>query len=422
MIEAGDYFPEKDTAAPMNNLPNSGYLLSQLLHSSLDVIYFKDCQSRFIMCNRACAEKHGWVSPEEGVGLTDFDVFSRSHAQQAFEDERRIIETGEMLKGIEEKETWPDGHVTWCSTTKVPMRNDQGEIVGIFGITRDITAGKQVKLKAQRYAEEINAIKEMLEEDARMAGQLQRSFFQTEFPVFPAGVDPVDSCIEFKHHFNTRNLVSGDYCYVKPLSETRVAVLLCDVLGSGARAALGSSLIRGIMQDLSAVEEDPSAYVGHLNEQLYPLLNADGLLLDITACYMVLDVATGIARVASAGHPLPLHFSPGKPTGWLFENLVLRGPALAVERDARFRTVTCQLAPGDQVVLYTDGLFALKNVQGEPFCEKRLLSTARALPDGPLEGIFSGLTDAAIAFSKEGHFEDDVCLVGFHLRKLLETA
>jgi sigma-B regulation protein RsbU (phosphoserine phosphatase) len=403
----------------MNDLPNSGYLLNQLLHSSLDVIYFKDCQSRFIMCNRACAEKHGWVSPEKGVGLTDFDVFCSDHAQQAFDAEQHIIATGKMLKGIEEKETWPDGHVTWCSTTKVPMRNDQGEIVGIFGITRDITARKEVKLKAQRYAEEINAIKDMLEEDARMAGQLQRSFFQTEFPVFPAGVDPADSCIEFKHHFNTRNLVSGDYSYVKQLSESKVAILLCDVLGSGARAALGSSLIRGIMQDLSALEEDPSAYVGHLNEQLYPLLHSDGLLLDVTACYMVLDVATGMAQVASAGHPLPLHFSPGKPAKWLFENLVMRGPALAAERDAKFRTVTCHLQPGDLVVLYTDGLFALKNVQGEPFCEKRLLSTAQSLVDEPLEQIFSGLTEAAIAFSKDGTFEDDVCLVGFHLRELL---
>ncbi len=405
----------------MNNLPDDGYLLEQLLHSSLDVIYFKDARSRFVLCNHACASKHGWATPEEGIGKTDFDVFAEEHARQTYVDEQHIIATGEILRGLEEKEIWPDGRVTWVSSSKVPIRNDRGEIVGIFGISRDITAQKEAQLKAQQYAEQVRAIKDLMEDDARMAGKLQRSFFLSEYPVFPEGVNPEDSCVEFLHHFNKCNLVSGDYCYVRRISTTQVAILLCDVLGSGARAALGASLVRGIMQDIYAMAEDPSAYLGRLNEQLYPLLHPDALLLDITACYMVLDVATGQARLASAGHPLPLHFRPGQPAKWLFENLVLRGPALAAEPKAKFRTITCQLQPADSVVLFTDGLFTLMSAQEEPFCEKRLLHAAQEMSGKSLGRIFRGLENAALEFAKNKQFADDVCLVGFNLRKLLES-
>ncbi len=405
----------------MDQLPDAGYLLNQLLETHLDVIYFKDAQSRLTMFNTAYAAKHGWKSLEEGIGKSDFDLFSEEHARQAYEDEQRILQTGVPLIGVEEKETWSDGHVSWCSTTKVPLRDDQGNIVGIFGITRDITPHKEAELRYQRSVEQMRMIKEMLEEDARMAGKLQRSFFLSDYPIFPEGVDPEDSCIEFLHHFHKCSLVSGDYCHVKRLSKTQVAILLCDVLGSGARAALGAALIRGIMQDINPLAFDPSAYLGRLNEQLYPLLHTDRLLLDVTACYLVLDVETGVADVACAGHPIPLLFRKGMPAKWLFENLVLRGPALAAEPHARFRTVTCRLQPGDSVVLFTDGLFTVKSAQGEPFCEKRLLGTAQELAGKSLGRIFRELEDAAIAFSNDEHFADDVCLVGFHLRRLLEA-
>lgn len=409
------------TAGQMNELPDSGFLLDQLLHSTLDVIYFKDSQSRVILCNDACARKHGWSTPAEGIGKTDFDVFAKEHAQQAYADEQRIMETGQALIAIEEREVWPDGSITWCSSTKVPMRNDKGLIVGIFGLSRDITDKKEAQLQAQRYAEQVASIKEKLEEDARMAGKLQRSFFLSEYPVFPEQADPEHSCIEFLHHFNKCNLVSGDYCSIKRLSDTKVSVLLCDVLGKGARAALGASLIRGIMQDIDTLANDPADYMGRLNEQLYPLLHPENLLLDVTACYIVLDVSSGQMKIASAGHPLPLHLSPGRPVKWLFENLVLRGPKLAVDPGTKYRTITCRMQPGDSVVLFTDGLFTVKNIQGKSFSEKRLLSTAQDLNGKTLGQIFRTLEDAAINFSREAHFSDDVVLVGFHLRKLMET-
>ena len=407
----------------MNTLPDAGYLLDQLLSSTLDSIYFKDLQSRFIAINQACAAKHGWASPSGVIGKSDHDMFSREHADKAYADEQRIIATGEPLFGIEERETWPDGRITWCSTTKMPLRDEDGSIIGIFGITRDITDRKEAELRNGRYVELINTIKEELENDARMAGQLQRSFFPVSYPSFPEGADPADSCIEFLHYFNTCNLVSGDYCAINRVSGSKVGILLCDVLGTGARAALGAALIRGIMQEIEPLSDEPSAYLGRMNELLYPLLHPDPdrLLLEVTACYMVLDVATGLTRIASAAHPLPLHFRKGRPVKWLFENLVLSGPALAVRPESRFHTIECRLIPDDTVVLFTDGLVSARNAQGESLGQQRLLSAAKELAGSSLAEIYCGLEGAAGEFSKGGHFTDDVCLVGFHLRHLLEA-
>ena len=80
----------------------------------------------------------------------------------------------------------------------------------------------------------------------------------------------------------------------------------------------------------------------------------------------------------------------------------------------------CRVEPGDAVVLYTDGIYNVKNVLADAYGTKRLLDSARSLAGDPLAEIFQGLEGDALAFAKNGIFTDDVCLVGFHLRKLLQ--
>ena len=116
-----------------------------LLDNSPDHIYFKDSQSRFIKSSKAQARQFGVASPDEMVGKTDFDFFAEAHARPAFEDEQEIIRTGQPIIGKEEREVWNDGHVTWASSTKMPMRDNTGKIVGIMGVSRDITERKQAE-------------------------------------------------------------------------------------------------------------------------------------------------------------------------------------------------------------------------------------------------------------------------------------
>ncbi len=121
------------------------YLWQTMLDNSPDHIYFKDTQSRFIKSSKAQARQFGVGSPDQLVGKTDFDFFTEAHARPAFEDEQEIIRTGWPIIAKEEREVWQDGRVTWASTTKMPMRDADGNIIGIMGISRDITERKQVE-------------------------------------------------------------------------------------------------------------------------------------------------------------------------------------------------------------------------------------------------------------------------------------
>jgi PAS domain S-box-containing protein len=127
-------------------LQHERYLLHTLMDNVPDAIYFKDAQSRFIRINRALAGKSGLADPAEAIGKTDFDFFTPEHAQAALEDEQRVMRTGKPMVGKEEKETWPGGRESWVLTSKLPLRDSDGRIVGTFGMSRDITNRKRAEL------------------------------------------------------------------------------------------------------------------------------------------------------------------------------------------------------------------------------------------------------------------------------------
>jgi len=121
-------------------------LLRALLDNAPDHIYFKDAQSRFIKSSNSQARQFGVPSADDLVGKSDFDFFQDEHARLAYEDEQKIIRTGQPMIGKTEKEMWKDGRgESWVLTTKMPFRNAAGDIIGTFGISKDITAFKQTE-------------------------------------------------------------------------------------------------------------------------------------------------------------------------------------------------------------------------------------------------------------------------------------
>lgn len=126
-------------------------LLNGFLEHIPDGVYFKDRESRFVRISRSLALRFGLTDPSEAFHKTDFDMFSEEHAKQAFADEQEIVRTGTPIVEKEEKETWPDGRETWVLSTKLPLLNEQGNIIGIMGISRDITERKRGDRELRQY-------------------------------------------------------------------------------------------------------------------------------------------------------------------------------------------------------------------------------------------------------------------------------
>ena len=150
-----DVTQERKTQA---DLAQERELLRALLANAPDVIYFKDRESHILRASRAFALKAHLEDPAALIGKTDHDLFQAEHADSALADERRIIATGEPIMGKTEKETLADGTVSWALTSKLPLRNSAGEIIGTFGLSRDITALKVAQENAERAEEKFRSI------------------------------------------------------------------------------------------------------------------------------------------------------------------------------------------------------------------------------------------------------------------------
>ena len=118
--------------------------LTDLLQDSDGLLYFKDADSRFIRVSESMAELYG-RSREELRGLTDFDVMPEAKAAVRYENEQRILETGEVIEDPNERIAWSDGEMIWFHSKKMPLRDADGDIVGTLGLSRDVSEIKELE-------------------------------------------------------------------------------------------------------------------------------------------------------------------------------------------------------------------------------------------------------------------------------------
>lgn len=140
-------------------------LLQDLMDNIPDVIYFKDRKGRLILVNRAHAKGLG-LTPKQVIGKTDFDIFPRERACKMLEDDMRVIKNGKPIIDKVERATRADGIDNYVSTTKVPRYDEKGNIIGLIGITRDITK--------RMHLEHLKDEKESIEKKLEAAQELNK--------------------------------------------------------------------------------------------------------------------------------------------------------------------------------------------------------------------------------------------------------
>ncbi len=232
------------------------HLFDVFMENIPDTVYFKDTESRFIRISHAAARWFGMEHPDQALGKTDFDIFTEEHARLAYEDEQMVMRTGQPITK-EEKETWPDGHETWVLTTKMPLRDREGRIIGTFGISKDITERKLAEEALRRaYAEIEQRIAERtaeLEREVAERERLQQEVIEAQrqalrelsTPIIPVLegiiVMPLIGSIDtLRARDITRSLLAG-------IREYRARVVILDITGvplvdSGVAAHLNKTI------------------------------------------------------------------------------------------------------------------------------------------------------------------------------------
>ena len=145
-----------------------------LLENTPDQVYFKDRRGRFLRASRAVAELLGASSAKDLIGKTDFDFWSMETARETAADEQRIMKTREPLVGKIERLVHPDGKISWDYTTKMPLLDTRGEVIGICGINKDFTAMKCMQDALEEERDRLKAtIAELESKNALLQADLQ---------------------------------------------------------------------------------------------------------------------------------------------------------------------------------------------------------------------------------------------------------
>ena len=137
-----------------------------MLQAVLDAIpvrvFWKDRESTYLGCNARFAADAGLDEPDQVVGKNDFELSWREEADLYRGDDRRVIDSGESKINYEEPQSWPDGTRLWLRTSKMPLTDVEGRIVGVLGCYEDITERKEAELALRRYAHILSATSDMM--------------------------------------------------------------------------------------------------------------------------------------------------------------------------------------------------------------------------------------------------------------------
>jgi PAS domain S-box-containing protein len=153
-------------------------LLHALMDNIPDYIYFKDAASRYTRTNRAHIQLIGVEDASQVIGKSAFDVFPPEFAHKAFADDQWVIQNGQPMIDTTRQTERPNGELCWLSTTKVPIKDEDGQVTGIVGISRDITE----RVKADEQIRELNtrleATNRELEEELALSSWLAEELRQ----------------------------------------------------------------------------------------------------------------------------------------------------------------------------------------------------------------------------------------------------
>jgi sigma-B regulation protein RsbU (phosphoserine phosphatase) len=379
----------------------------------------------YLLANIALANIYGYASPVELMANIT-DIAHRLYVEPGRREEFvQLMQANDTITGFESKIYRADETIIWIAENCRAVRDQQGNLMYYEGTVEDITERKhsedqirRTTAELSRSREELRSKNQIMEDNLRMAREIQTAMLPQQYPVFPQHVAPEQSAFQFAHRYQPAEAVSGDFFSVSALSDTEVGVFICDVAGHGVRAALVTAMIRALAEELKPFAHEPGKFLQKLNSDLFAILKNTGSPMLTTAFYFVANWQTGVVRFANAGHPKPLLVRHASKTIQPLANDCGRGqPALGLfDAPPPYQTTETTMQPGDFLMLFTDGLYEVQGANEELYTQQRLMVDVQNHLGEPAGELFDHLLETIRTFATDREFEDDVCLVGMKFK------
>jgi len=361
-----------------------------LLNSLADGVYITDLDRKILFWNRAAERITGW-SAEDVVGrscrdnlLCHVDKDGNCLCGQDTCPLHRSIVTNQpstepllVFARCKSQQRMP------VEVSVAPLTNAAGETVGGIEVFRDLRHDLHDLLRAKTI------------QDQSLTCQL-----------------PSDRRVEIQINYQPRDIVGGDFYRIEQINAHRYAILIADAIGHGLAAALYTMQLRMLWDDHRDKLSTPAFFMRTLNRRLHGLVHDAGFFA--TASYVIYDATCGHLRGVRAGHSSPIIFRHDLKA----ETMGAAQSALGMWPDVQYTEFHEQLAPGDTLLLFTDGATEIFDEADNQLDQAGLIHLAHeqmiASPTGELN--LKTLSEKLLEYSNQIHLTDDLTLL--KLRRL----
>lgn len=376
------------------------------MEQTADRIYIKDDQSRFIAVSHELALMHGYENRHDLEGMSDFDLFSIEHAQQAYDDEQAILKTGKAMINKVEKETWPDGSITWASSSKAPLYLQNGELVGIIGISRDITAERETQQQLAEREKRLREQNEIMRADYESAKKVQS--------VMIPGRLPRVKQIKLGYIWKPMTSVGGDILTFPRNPYDRLLFFLGDVCGHGVSAAFFTVLLKYFCAHASEIYDDnPREFLESINNAITERIK-EGFITGLAGHFSRRDKeGKRTLYLSHAGHRQVLVYRKSERK---IEAVNLPpGIVMGIPGSEASEVMTVEMEPGDRFYAYTDGIVEASSPNGEEFGTSALIKELEKNQDAPIQMTLRAVYKKVEEYTQNPNQQDDITLLGFEL-------
>jgi sigma-B regulation protein RsbU (phosphoserine phosphatase) len=236
-----------------------------------------------------------------------------------------------------------------------------------------------------------------MQQELAMARKIQLSLLPKE--------TPETKNLEISSFFNPADEVGGDYYEYFPLDNDQIGIVLADVSGHGASAALVMTMVKGILHSITHIFESTDKILSEMNSIISPIIPRE---MFVTMMFLVFDLKKRILRYSNAGHNPLLLYDNRKKNCQMVE---LRGPALGLTKLSTYKEKTMKLNRGDLFLIYTDGVTEAFNKNGEMFEETKLVQAVEEVASENSENVIEHVKKKLQQFTNDAPQSDDVAMI-----------